>query len=136
MTLKLFRLGVAALALTAAAPAAMAADLVIGLRAGPDSIDPHWSTLGSQAEALRHVFDTLVDVDETLQLKPGLAVSWEPVDDTTWDFKLREGVKFHDGSDFTAEDAKFSIERIPAVTGPMPMTLYTKYVESVEVVDD
>ncbi|MCD1620653.1 ABC transporter substrate-binding protein [Salipiger marinus] len=136
MTLKLFRVGVAALALTAAAPAAMAADLVIGLRAGPDSIDPHWSTLGSQAEALRHVFDTLVDVDETLQLKPGLAVSWEPVDDTTWDFKLREGVKFHDGSDFTAEDAKFSIERIPAVTGPMPMTLYTKYVESVEVIDD
>ena len=128
--------GIAALALLAAAPAAMADDLIIGLRAGPDSIDPHWSTLGSQAEALRHVFDTLVDVDEKLQLKPGLAVSWEVIDDTTWEFKMREGVKFHDGSDFTAEDVKFSIERIPEVTGPMPMTLYTKYVDSVEVVDD
>lgn len=128
--------GIAALALMSAAPAAMAADLIIGLRAGPDSIDPHWSTLGSQAEALRHVFDTLVDVDEKLQLKPGLAISWEPIDDTTWEFKMREGVKFHDGSDFTAEDVKFSIERIPVVTGPMPMTLYTKYVDSVEVVDD
>lgn len=127
---------VAALALMAAAPAAMAADLVIGLRAGPDSMDPHWSTLGSQAEALRHVYDTLVDVDDKLQLKPGLAISWTPVDDTTWDFKLREGVKFHDGTEFTAEDAKFSIERIPEVTGPMSMTLYTKYVDSVEVVDD
>ncbi|WP_289041170.1 ABC transporter substrate-binding protein [uncultured Aliiroseovarius sp.] len=130
------RSGIAAIALFAAAPTAMAQELMIGLRAGPDSIDPHWSTLGSQAEALRHVFDTLVDVDEKLQLKPGLAVSWEPIDDTTWEFKMREGVKFHDGTDFTAEDVKFSIERIPQVTGPMPMTLYTKYVDSVEVVDD
>ena len=130
------RTAVASLALLAAVPASYADDLIMGLRAGPDSIDPHWSTLGSHAEALRHIYDTLVDVDEKLQLKPGLAVSWEPVDETTWDFKLREGVKFHDGSDFTAEDAKFSIERIPEVTGPMPMTLYTKYVDSVEVVDD
>lgn len=136
MTRTTLRTAVAAVALVAAAPAAMAQELVIGLRAGPDSIDPHWSTLGSQAEALRHIFDTLVDVDENLQLQPGLAVSWEPVDETTWDFKLREGVKFHDGSDFTAEDAKFSIERIPDVTGPMSMTLYTKYVDSVEVIDD
>jgi peptide/nickel transport system substrate-binding protein len=126
---------VAALAVVMAAPVA-AQDLVIGLRAGPESIDPHWSTLGSQAEALRHVYDTLVDVDETLQLKPGLAVGWEPVDDTTWEFTLREGVTFHDGTPFTAEDVKFSIERIPEVTGPMSMTLYTKYVDSVEVVDD
>lgn len=129
------RSGIATLALLAAAPTVMAQDLTIGLRAGPDSIDPHWSTLGSQAEALRHVFDTLVDVDEKLQLKPGLAVSWEAIDETTWEFKMREGVKFHDGSDFDAEDVKFSIERIPEVTGPMPMTLYTKYVDSVEVVD-
>ncbi|WP_108482518.1 ABC transporter substrate-binding protein [Oceaniglobus ichthyenteri] len=136
MMLNTLKSGLAALALVVVAPSAMAADLTIGLRAGPDSIDPHWSTLGSQAESLRHVFDTLVDVDETLQLKPGLAVSWEAIDDTTWEFKMREGVKFHDGTDFTAEDAKFSIERIPEVTGPMPMTLYTKYVDSVEVVDD
>ncbi|XDA98016.1 ABC transporter substrate-binding protein [Sulfitobacter sp. LCG007] len=135
MSKYLLKSAVAAIALLCAAPIA-AQELILGLRAGPDSIDPHWSTLGSQAEALRHVFDTLVDVDETLQLKPGLAVSWEPVDDTTWEFKLREGVTFHDGSPFTAEDVKFSIERIPAVTGPMSMTLYTKYVDSVEVVDD
>ena len=135
MSKHLLKSAVAAIALLSAAPVA-AQELILGLRAGPDSIDPHWSTLGSQAEALRHVFDTLVDVDETLQLKPGLAVSWEPVDDTTWEFKLREGVTFHDGTPFTAEDVKFSIERIPAVTGPMSMTLYTKYVDSVEVVDD
>ncbi len=130
------RTGIAALTVMAAAPAAFSQELVIGLRAGPDSIDPHWSTLGSQAEALRHIYDTLVDVDANLQLKPGLAVSWEPIDDTTWEFKLREGVTFHDGTPFTAEDVAASIERIPAVTGPMSMTLYTKYVDSTEIVDD
>ncbi|MFN4128750.1 MAG: ABC transporter substrate-binding protein, partial [Paracoccaceae bacterium] len=98
--------------------------------------DPHWSTLGSQAEALRHVFDTLVGVDETLQLEPALATSWTAIDDVTWEFKIREGVKFHNGETLTANDVKFSIERIPEVTGPMSMTIYTKRVASVEVIDD
>ena len=115
--------------------AVSAQTLTMGVRAGPDSIDPHWSTLGSQAEALRHVFDTLVMADENLQMKPGLAVSWKPVDDTTWEFKIREGVKFHDGSELTAEDVKFSIDRIPVVTGPMSMTIYTKQVKETEVKD-
>jgi len=114
----------------------LAEDLTIGVRAGPDSIDPHWSTLGSQAESLRHIFDTLVGVDKDLQLQPALATSWTPIDDSTWEFKIREGVKFHDGSDLTAEDVKFSIDRIPQVTGPMSMTIYTKSVASVEVIDD
>ena len=109
--------------------------LTMGVRAGPDSIDPHWSTLGSQAETLRHVFDTLVMADENLQMKPGLATSWKPIDDTTWEFKIREGVKFHDGSELTAEDVKFSIDRIPVVTGPMSMTIYTKQVKETKVVD-
>ncbi len=109
--------------------------LTMGVRAGPDSIDPHWSTLGSQAEALRHVFDTVVMSDEKLQLKPGLALSWKSIDETTWEFKIRQGVKFHDGSDLTAEDVKFSIDRIPTVTGPMSMTIYTKQVKETKVVD-
>ena len=109
--------------------------LTMGVRAGPDSIDPHWSTLGSQAEALRHVFDTVVMADEKLQLKPGLALSWKSIDETTWEFKIRQGVKFHDGSDLTAEDVKFSIDRIPTVTGPMSMTIYTKQVKETKVVD-
>lgn len=115
---------------------AFAEDLTIGVNLGPDSIDPHWSTLGAQADALRHIFDTLVDADENLQLKPSLAESWTVIDDVTWEFRLRDGVTFHDGSPLTAADVKFSIERIPVVTGPMPMTLYTKHVDSVEVVDD
>ncbi|MBF9232901.1 ABC transporter substrate-binding protein [Microvirga alba] len=120
---------------TALGGAVSAQTLTMGVRAGPDSIDPHWSTLGSQAETLRHVFDTLVMADENLNMKPGLATSWKPVDDTTWEFKIREGVKFHDGSELTAEDVKFSIDRIPVVTGPMSMTIYTKQVKETKVVD-
>ena len=121
---------------TALTSAAEAQTLTLGVRAGPESIDPHWSTLGSHAEALRHIFDTLVGVDENLQLEPALATSWTPVDDTTWEFKIREGVKFHDGTELTAHDVKFSIERIPVVTGPMSMTIYTKRVAEAIVVDD
>lgn len=109
--------------------------LTVGVRTGPESIDPHWSTLGGHIEALRHIFDSLIGQDENLGLQPGLALSWTAVDDTTWEFKLRDGVKFHDGSDFTAEDVKFSLERIPQVTGPMSMTLYTKRATGAEVVD-
>jgi peptide/nickel transport system substrate-binding protein len=120
--------------LCAAAPAP-AQTLTIGVRAGPESMDPHFSALGVHVEAMKHVFDTLVRSNERLQVEPSLAVSWRPLDATTWEFKLREGVKFHDGSDLSAEDVKFSIERVPGVTGPNPATLYTRRIKAVEVVD-
>lgn len=114
----------------------MAQTLTIGVRAGPDSMDPHYSTLGSHIESLRHIFESVLTPDETLQLKPGLAESWSAIDDTTWEFKLRKGVKFHDGSEMTAKDVKFSIERIPAAAGPMNMSIYIKHVAEAIVVDD
>jgi peptide/nickel transport system substrate-binding protein len=123
-----------ALALGAAGQAA-AQTLNIGVRAGPESIDPHFTATGTHAEALKHVFDTLVWSGDGLQLEPRLAESWRAVDPTTWEFKLRRGVKFHDGSEFTAADVKFSIERIPTVSGPNPTTIYVRRVKSVQVVD-
>ena len=57
------------------------------------------------------------------------------INDSTWEFKLRRGVKFHDGSDFTAEDVKFSIERIPIVAGPNPTTIYVRRVKETKVID-
>jgi peptide/nickel transport system substrate-binding protein len=98
-------------------------------------MDPHFSALGTHADAVKHIFDTLVHPDEKQQLTPGLAESWKPLDETTWEFKLRKGVRFHDGSDFTADDVKVSIERIPVVTGPTTMTIYVRRVKSVEVKD-
>jgi peptide/nickel transport system substrate-binding protein len=133
-SLVLGAIGVAA-ALLAPAGAAMAQTLTIGVRGGPDSIDPHFTATGTHAEALKHVFDTLVWSGDGLELEPRLAESWKALNDTTWEFKLRKGVKFHDGSDFTAEDVKFSVERIPVVSGPNPTTIYTRRVKEVKVVD-
>src|SRR4249920_2846248 len=99
---------------------ATAQTLTIGVRGGPDSIDPHFTATGTHAEALKHVFDTLTWSGDKLQIEPRLATSWKAIEPSVWEFKLRPGVKFHDGSDFTAEDVKFSIERIPVVAGPNP----------------
>ena len=115
--------------------AAVAQTLNMGMRAGPESIDPHFSALGVHAEALKHIFDPLVRSNNLLQLEPSLAVSWSAVEPKVWEFKLRKGVKFHDGSDFTAEDVKFSIERMPEVTGPNPTTLYTRRIVETRIVD-
>jgi peptide/nickel transport system substrate-binding protein len=114
---------------------ALAQTLTVGARAGPESVDPHFTASGTHAEALKHVFDTLVWSGDKLQIEPRLAESWKPLNDTTWEFKLRRGVKFHDGQDFTAEDVKFSIERIPIVSGPNPTMIYVRRVKETKIVD-
>jgi peptide/nickel transport system substrate-binding protein len=119
----------------AAAGSASAQTLTIGVRGGPDSIDPHFTATGTHAEALKHIFDTLVWSGDGLELEPRLAESWKAIDPATWEFKLRKGVKFHDGSDFTADDVKFSIERIPIVAGPNPTTIYVRRVKETKIVD-
>jgi peptide/nickel transport system substrate-binding protein len=123
------------MALVFAGPAA-AQTLTIGVRGGPDSIDPHFTASGTHAEALKHVFDTLTWSGDGLEIEPRLAESWKVIDATTWEFKLRKGVKFHDGSDFTAADVKFSIERIPTVSGPNPTTIYVRRVKETKIIDD
>ena len=125
----------AALLSCGVASAALAQNLTIGVRAGPDSIDPHFTATGTHAEALKHVFDTLTWSGDKLQIEPRLATSWKAIQPDVWEFKLRSGVKFHDGSDFTAEDVKFSIERIPVVAGPNPTTIYVRRVKEVKIVD-
>ncbi|MEM6711018.1 MAG: ABC transporter substrate-binding protein [Pseudomonadota bacterium] len=115
--------------------AASAQTLTMGVRGGPDSMDPHFSALGPHAEAAKHIFDTLVWSGTDLQIEPGLATSWTPLDEDTWEFELRQGVKFHDGSDFDAEDVKFSIERIPDVSGPTTTTIYVRRVTGVDIID-
>jgi peptide/nickel transport system substrate-binding protein len=125
-----------------AAPAGLsnpvgAQTLRIGIQAPPSTMDPHWLLNLSNTGALRNIFDTLVARDATMALKPGLAESWRVVDDTTWEFKLRPGVRFHDGSPLTSADVAASFARVPNVPGnPNPYTIYLAGVTGVEVVDD
>ncbi len=76
------------------------------------SLDPHQGKETPAVEVTCQIFDTLVVVNpETNEIEPQIAESWEQVDELTYVFKIRQGIKFHDGSDLTAEDVKFSLDR-------------------------
>ena len=114
----------------------VAANLTIGLGTDVTAIDPHYHNLTPNNNVASHIFGYLVERNEKSQLMPGLATEWKPIDPTTWEFKLRKGVKFHDGSDFTAADVVASIERVPKVpNSPSPFTAYTKQITKIDVVD-
>ena len=118
------------------AVSARAQHIAIGLGGDVTSIDPHYHNLTPNNNVADHIFGTLVHKDERQRPVPGLAESWRPIDDLTWEFKLRRGVKFHDGSELTAEDVAFSIARpakVPA--SPGPFTIYTKQVVETVIVD-
>ena len=88
-------------------------DLVIVLPEEPDIVDPCHASRSNIGRVIKqNVAETLTEIDpKDASVKPRLATSWEQVDDRTWRFKLREGVKFHDGTDFNADAAVFSINR-------------------------
>ncbi len=113
-----------------------AADLTIGLASEPTSIDPHFHNLTPNNSLASHIFDSLIQTDEKQRLTPSLAVSWKPLDDTTWEFKLRKGVKFHDGTPFTADDVIFTMQRAPNVpNSPASFAGYTKGKKLIKVDD-
>jgi peptide/nickel transport system substrate-binding protein len=111
-----------------------AAELRIGVAADVTSMDPHFLNIAPNVNIAWHVFDALTHVDENARLVPGLAASWKAVDPTTWEFKLRRGVRFHDGSELTAADVAFSIERTQAVPNGQ-MRTFTQRIVAVEIPD-
>ncbi len=128
-------LGLAVFALGVAAQV-LATDLTIGLATDVTAIDPHYHNVTPNNNVAAHLFGFLVQRNEKSQLEPSLATEWKTVDPLTWEFKLRRGVKFHDGSDFTAADVVASIERVPTVpNSPSPFTAYSKQIKEIVVVD-
>jgi peptide/nickel transport system substrate-binding protein len=119
--------------LAALAPAA-AQELRIGMKAAVDGSDPHLSYTPNRNVQL-HVYEPLVRQDEHLQPRPALAESWRALDATTWEFRLRSGVTFHDGSPFTAADAIFSIKRAQAAEGIRNYRFYVRDVAAMEAPD-
>ena len=103
----------AALLLTVQAPAAHAepVQITIAPPAEATTMDPGRSTQVLTVNYFVNLYDTLTRWDGSLRLEPGLAVAWKNVNDTTWEFTLRQGVKFHDGVPLAAEDVRATLER-------------------------
>ncbi|HEV7319275.1 MAG TPA: ABC transporter substrate-binding protein [Ensifer sp.] len=97
------------------------------------TLDPQYANLNENTSLLSHIYERLVYQDESLDLKPGLSVSWRAVSETKWEFKLRDGVRFHDGSVFDADDVVYSIERIRDFLKP-PSGGYRSYVSAIKSV--
>ncbi|WLS01210.1 ABC transporter substrate-binding protein [Shinella sumterensis] len=127
----------AALAATVSAgfleSAAMAEDLRIGTQFKLMTLDPHYADLGENNSLLSHIYERLVTQDAQMNPVPRLATSWKRLSETQWEFKLREGVKFHDGSPFTAQDVIYSIERIRDFLKP-PSGGYQSYTQAIKSV--
>jgi peptide/nickel transport system substrate-binding protein len=96
-----------AAALAVAALPAAAKTLRFSSQGDITTIDPHGNNEGFTNAYLDNIYETLVNRGKDLKVEPCLALSWQNVDATTTRFKLRQNVKFHDGSPFTADDVVF-----------------------------
>src|SRR6266511_6428598 len=114
---------------------ALARDLVIGQGTDVSHLVPHYSTSASDVNVFFNLYDNLVLRDEQLNLTPGLATSWKLMDEKTWQFKLREGVVFHNGDPCTADDVKFSLERAIADNPRTSVYAALNTIERVEILD-
>ena len=118
------------------APLASAQEFKLAMSSPPTSLDPHFYNLFPNLNVSDHVFETLVTMDADSRVIPGLAESWTLVNNLTWEFKLRKGVKFHDGSEMTAEDVSWSIDRPATIVGsPGKFDVYTKAIINKKIID-
>ncbi len=126
--------GAAVLALALLPAGAAARTLRYASQLDPQTVDPHAANLLATSRLTQQIYDPLVFRDAQWKVIPWLAVSWTQPSPTVWRFKLREGVRFHDGTPFTADDVVFSLERALLPTSQMRTSV--QGVESARKVDD
>lgn len=111
-------------------------DLVISIGSDVVSLSTQGSNDVPSSNVAENIYETLTVLDENQEVQPGLAESWEEVDETTWDFKIREGVTFHDGEELNAEAVKANFDRLVDEEIASPRAFLFEAVESVEVEDE
>ncbi|TNE35858.1 MAG: ABC transporter substrate-binding protein [Alphaproteobacteria bacterium] len=111
MKLRSGLLAIAAAAVLAVVSPVQAKTFKYAFQGNLSSLDPHSLNESFLLATLGNVYEGLVLYGEDMSIQPGLAESWKIVNPTTWEFKLRKGVKFHEGQDFTADDVIFSWQR-------------------------
>ncbi|WP_428771950.1 ABC transporter substrate-binding protein [Vibrio sp.] len=112
---------------------AAAADIKVAYDADPVSLDPHEQLSGGTLQMSHMVFDPLVRYTQKLDFEPRLAEKWERVDDNTFRFQLRKGVKFHSGNELTADDVVWTFERLK--DSPDFKAIFEPYEKMVKVDD-
>ena len=110
--------------------------LVVVLEADVTTLDPHKHVNTPEFNILSHVYDHLTDIDDDANIVPWLAKSWKvDPDQVTWTFFLHQDVKFHNGYDLTADDVKFSIERVLDPKTKSPQAYRIRPIKEVRVID-
>jgi peptide/nickel transport system substrate-binding protein len=124
------------LAMPLAAAAAPAGKVVLAQGVDPSTLDMMNQSESPASNVGRHIFDTLVERDTNLKIVPALAAELpKNVAPTTWEVKLRKGVKFHNGEDFNADAVKFSLERLAQGQGKLRGATFFAPIDKVEIVD-
>lgn len=108
-------------------------ELIVGL--ADDLTGKMYKSIWGISPYKTQIYEPLVYTDHNLNIKPCLATSWERIDENTWRFKLRKGVKFHDGTKFTAENVKFSFDRLLELFPATPTWLHINQ-DSVKIIDE
>ena len=111
-------------------------ELIVAQGASRTTMDPQGENDQPSAQVRAMIYDTLLHQTPDMEIEPGLAESWEQIDDTTWEFYLREDVYFHNGELFTAEDVKFTYERLIDPDKASPSAFILEILREIEVVDD
>jgi peptide/nickel transport system substrate-binding protein len=115
---------------------AQARDLKVGLALEPSSIDPHYHNFTPNDAVAQHFFDGIANFNEKQQPVPGLAQSWRTVDDTTWEFTLRPGIRFQDGTPLSFDDIPFSVNRAEHIpNSPSSFAMFATGMRFVKVSD-
>jgi len=110
--------------------------LVAAAEIDPISLDPHTNSNFSACQAFDHIYESLTMYDEKTNIVPALAQSWEITNNgKTYTFKLRPNVKFHNGQTMTAEDVKYSIDRVLDPKTASPWRSWFDQVEDIKAVD-
>jgi peptide/nickel transport system substrate-binding protein len=123
-------------ALLLAGPAAAQRTLTIAAQTPPSALDPHFHNTTNNNMVLRQVFEALFEVNTKGEREPRLATALRNIDALTWEVTLREGVTFHDGTPFEAEDIAWTFARVPTVpNSPALFTAAVRTIAAVEVVN-
>ncbi|KXZ40232.1 peptide/nickel transport system substrate-binding protein [Alkalithermobacter thermoalcaliphilus JW-YL-7 = DSM 7308] len=107
--------------------------IVVAQGADAKTLDPHGTNDQPSSRVMKQIYNTLVTANEDMEIVEGLAEKWEAVDEKTWEFTLRQGVKFHNGEELKASDVKFTLERM---LGSDQVSHIVEAIESVEAPED